>query len=467
MDDLFTAAARTQAPLADRMRPRSLDEFVGQSHIVGPGKLLRRAIEADRLTSSIFWGPPGCGKTTLASIIAETTRAAFVKLNAVTSGVGDVREVLKEAEERLKLYGQSTYLLLDECHRWSKAQSDSILPAIERGVIRFIGSTTENPMIAMTPAIVSRCRLFHFEKLSDSDVTAALNAAIKDHERGYGAQDVRVDEDALRHIVSVANGDARSALNALELAVLTTPMEADGSLHVTLAVAEESIQSRVMQMDESLFYDMLSAFCKSLRGSDSDAALAWFARMNRAGVDPRIVVRRVIAHASEDVGLANPMAMLQAVAAMQRGEQPAQPEAPRQEAEPEPPTVPDFVPYVDDVPAPEPDADGGDDEDEDEYIPSAWEKRIDALTPKQWRTWQIVGGAAVGLVALASLFVFGEELSAYGLIVAALLALLLPRYLERAWRRKLTTARYAMAAAMLVGLAVMAVVMLTRGGITK
>ena len=327
MDDLFTAAARTQAPLADRMRPRSLDEFVGQSHIVGPGKLLRRAIEADRLTSSIFWGPPGCGKTTLASIIAETTRAAFVKLNAVTSGVGDVREVLKEAEERLKLYGQSTYLLLDECHRWSKAQSDSILPAIERGVIRFIGSTTENPMIAMTPAIVSRCRLFHFEKLSDSDVTAALNAAIKDHERGYGAQDVRVDEDALRHIVSVANGDARSALNALELAVLTTPMEADGSLHVTLAVAEESIQSRVMQMDESLFYDMLSAFCKSLRGSDSDAALAWFARMNRAGVDPRIVVRRVIAHASEDVGLANPMAMLQAVAAMDALEHIGMPEA--------------------------------------------------------------------------------------------------------------------------------------------
>lgn len=327
MDDLFTAAARTQAPLADRMRPRNLDEFVGQSHIVGPGKLLRRAIEADRLTSSIFWGPPGCGKTTLASIIAETTRAAFVKLNAVTSGVGDVREVLKEAEERLKLYGQSTYLLLDECHRWSKAQSDSILPAIERGVIRFIGSTTENPMIAMTPAIVSRCRLFHFEKLSDSDVTAALNAAIKDHERGYGAQDVRVDEDALRHIVSVANGDARSALNALELAVLTTPMEADGSLHVTLAVAEESIQSRVMQMDESLFYDMLSAFCKSLRGSDSDAALAWFARMNRAGVDPRIIVRRVIAHASEDVGLANPMAMLQAVAAMDALEHIGMPEA--------------------------------------------------------------------------------------------------------------------------------------------
>ena len=327
MDDLFTAATRAQAPLADRMRPRSLDEFVGQAHIVGPGRLLRRAIEADRLTSSIFWGPPGCGKTTLASIIAETTRAAFVKLNAVTSGVGDVREVLKDAEERLKLYGQSTYLLLDECHRWSKAQSDSILPAIERGVIRFIGSTTENPMIAMTPAIVSRCRLFRFERLAPEDVRSALNAALADGARGYGGQDVRVDEAALEHIVSVANGDARSALNALELAVLTTPMEADGSIHVTLEVAEESIQSRVMQMDESLFYDMLSAFCKSLRGSDSDAALAWFARMSRGGVDPRVIVRRIIAHASEDVGLANPMVMLQAVAAMNALEHLGMPEA--------------------------------------------------------------------------------------------------------------------------------------------
>jgi len=327
MDDLFTAAARARAPLADRMRPRTLDEFVGQEHIVGPGKLLRRAIEADRLTSSIFWGPPGCGKTTLASIIAGTTRAAFAKLNAVTSGVSDVREVIRAAQERLDLYGQSTYLLLDECHRWSKAQSDSILPAIERGVIRFIGSTTENPMIAMTPAIVSRCRLFHFERLSGEDVRRAVLAAVNDSERGCGGQGVRLDEDALSHIVQVAGGDARSALNALELAVLTTPMEADGSIHVTLAVAEESIQSRVTQMDESLFYDMLSAFCKSLRGSDSDAALAWFARMNRAGVDPRIIVRRVIAHASEDVGMANPMAMLQAVAAMQALESIGMPEA--------------------------------------------------------------------------------------------------------------------------------------------
>ncbi|MBR7188509.1 MAG: replication-associated recombination protein A [Clostridia bacterium] len=327
MEDLFTLGARSLAPLADRMRPRSLDEFIGQAQIVGPGRLLRRAIEADRLTSSIFWGPPGCGKTTLASVIAETTRAAFVQLNAVTSGVADVREVLKDAEQRLKLYAQSTYLLLDECHRWSKAQSDSILPAIERGVIRFIGSTTENPMIAMTPAIVSRCRLFRFERLGEEEVLLAMRRALADRERGYGAQDVRADEDALRHIARVANGDARSALNALELAVLTTPMEADGSTHITLAVAEESIQRPVTQMDESLFYDMLSAFCKSLRGSDSDAALAWFARMALAGVDPRIVVRRIIVHASEDVGMANPAAMQQAVAAMQALELIGMPEA--------------------------------------------------------------------------------------------------------------------------------------------
>ena len=327
MDDLFSMGASNLAPLADRMRPRTLSEFVGQEQIIGKGKLLRRAIEADRLTSSIFWGPPGTGKTTLASIIAETTRSAFVKLNAVTSGVADVREVLKEAENRLKVYGQPTYLLLDECHRWSKAQSDSILPAIERGVIRFIGSTTENPMIAMTPAIVSRCRLFRFEQLKREDIKRALLAAIADHERGYGDLCVRIDGDALEHIARVANGDARSALNALELAVLTTPMEADGSTHITLAIAEESIQSRVVQMDESLLYDMLSAFCKSLRGSDSDAALAWFARMNYAGIDPRIIMRRVIVHASEDVGLANPMALQQAVAAYQALEAVGMPEA--------------------------------------------------------------------------------------------------------------------------------------------
>ena len=325
MTDLFHQ--ETAGPLADRMRPRTLDEFIGQRHIVGQGRLLRRAIEADRLTSSIFFGPPGCGKTTLASIIAKATSAAFVQLNAVTSGVGDVREVIKAAEERRSLYGQPTYLLLDECHRWSKAQSDSILPAIERGIIRFIGSTTENPMVAMTPAIVSRCRVFQFFPLDETDVVQAMVRAIRDTERGYGSLNVRYDDAALRHIARIADGDVRSALGAIELAVLTTPADENGVIHITLEVAEESIQKPMLRCDESLYYDMLSAFCKSMRGSDSDAALAWFARLNYAGVDPRLIVRRIIAHASEDVGLANPIAMLQAVAAATALETVGMPEA--------------------------------------------------------------------------------------------------------------------------------------------
>ena len=313
MTDLFSM--EESAPLADRMRPRDLSEFIGQEHLVGPGRLLRRAIEADRLTSSIFFGPPGCGKTTLASIIAGATKAAFVQLNAVTSGVSDVRDVIKSAQERRTLYGQPTYLLLDECHRWSKAQSDSILPAIERGTIRFIGSTTENPMIAMTPAIVSRCRVFQFQPLGEGHVITAMKRALTDRERGYGALNVRMDEDALRHIARIAGGDTRAALGAVELAVLTTPADEVGVIHVDLSVAEESIQKPMLRCDESLYYDMLSAFCKSLRGSDSDAALAWFARLIYAGVDPRIICRRLIAHASEDVGQANPMVMLQCQAA--------------------------------------------------------------------------------------------------------------------------------------------------------
>ena len=324
MTDLLN---QDNSPLADRMRPRTLEEFIGQEHLIGPGRLLRRAIEADRLTSSIFFGPPGCGKTTLASIIARATKANFVQLNAVTSGVADVREVLKTAQERRSLYGQATYLLLDECHRWSKAQSDSILPAIERGTIRFIGSTTENPMIAMTPAIVSRCRVFQFQPLREANVILAMRRALADKERGYGSMQVEADDEALRHIARIANGDTRAALGAIELAVLTTAADENGVIHIDLAVAEESIQKPVMRCDESLYYDMLSAFCKSLRGSDSDAALAWFARLIYAGVDPRLIVRRIIAHASEDVGLANPIAMLQAAAAAQDLETVGMPEA--------------------------------------------------------------------------------------------------------------------------------------------
>ena len=326
LDQLNQENIKKNAPLAERMRARTLDEFYGQEHLLGPGRLLRRAVEVDRLTSSIFYGPPGCGKTTLAHVIAAHTKSAFARMNAVTSGVGDVREVLEQAAQRRAMYGQSTYLLLDECHRWNKAQSDSILPAIEEGLIRFIGSTTENPMISMTPAIVSRCRVFAFRPLTDQNVRAILLSAIADRERGLGDMNVHIDVDALSHIVRVANGDVRSALNALELAALTTPTGRDG-IHITLSVAEESIQKPVVRCDDTLFYDMLSAFCKSLRGSDSDAALFWFSRLLYAGADPRMLARRIIAHASEDVGLANPIAMLQAVAAGQALELIGMPEA--------------------------------------------------------------------------------------------------------------------------------------------
>lgn len=326
-ETLFRSNVKNGAPLADRMRPRTLDEFVGQKHIVGEGKLLRRAILSDRLQSTIFFGPPGTGKTTLASIIATSTGAAFQKLNAVSSGVKELREILDAAAKRLALTGQPTYLLLDECHRWSKAQSDSLLPALEKGAVRFIGSTTENPMIAMTSAIVSRCRVFEFYPLTTEDILSALTAALADEERGFGKQAIEMEGDALLRIASIANGDCRNALNALELAVLTTSPAEDGIIHITPEIAAESSQRKVMKCDEQLYYDMLSAFCKSLRGGDSDAALAWFARLIYAGVDARIIARRLIAHASEDIGLANPQAMVQAVTAAQALELIGMPEA--------------------------------------------------------------------------------------------------------------------------------------------
>lgn len=325
--DLFSAQASRRAPLADRMRPRTLDEFIGQEHIVGKGRLLRRAIETDTLTSSIFFGPPGCGKTTLASVIAAHTGAKIAKLNAVTAGVKEVRAVIEQAEKDLKLYGTPTYLLLDECHRWSKTQSDSILPALESGIVRFIGSTTENPMVSMTGAVVSRCRLFQFYPLTIQDVEKAMRAALADKERGLGTLNIKIDDDAFEHIAATANGDARSALNALELAALTTAPDEESCIHIDAAVAAESVQKKVVNVDDEQFYNMLSAFCKSLRGGDSDAAIAWFARLVYAGVDPRVICRRLIAHASEDVGLANPQAMTQAVAAAQALELIGMPEA--------------------------------------------------------------------------------------------------------------------------------------------
>lgn len=327
MDDLFSFAKQnTSVPLAERMRPRSFDEFFGQQHIVGKGRLLRRAIEADRLTSCIFYGPPGCGKTSLASIVANVCSAHFEKLNAVTAGVGEVREIIQAAQERRSLYGKPTVLLLDECHRWSKAQSDALLPALENGTIQLIGSTTENPYISLTRALLSRCRVFEFQPLTQEDVTVAVEMALKDKQRGYGNMEVSFAPEALKHIVSVAAGDVRTALNAVELAVLTTPPDDQGKIFITLEAAEESIQKRAVAIDESLYYDMLSAFCKSLRGSDPDAAVFWAMRMIEGGADPRVIARRMIVHASEDVGLAEPMALLQATAAMDAVEKIGYPE---------------------------------------------------------------------------------------------------------------------------------------------
>ncbi len=294
---------------------------------MGKGTLLRRAIEADKLGSCIFWGPPGCGKSTLAEIIAGTTGSDFYKLNAVTSGVKDVREVIDKAESALKMYQRESFLLLDECHRWSKSQSDSVLPAMEKGIIKLIGSTTENPMASMTSAIVSRTRLFEFYPLNQQDVMAAIHRSIADTINGFGNMQLSVDEAAIAHWADIAEGDVRTALNALELAVLTTKPNSKGKVCITLEIAEQSIQQRAVRMDENEYYDMLSAFCKSLRGGDSDAALFWFARMVYGGMDPRVPVRRMIVHASEDVGLANPSVLNQCVAAYQALEFIGMPEA--------------------------------------------------------------------------------------------------------------------------------------------
>ena len=317
MDSLFDYNVNASRPLAEKMRPTSLDDFVGQQHIVGKGSLLRRAILADKLGSCIFYGPPGCGKTTLAHIIASTTHSDFVQMNAVSSGVADAKKVIEDAKARLELYGTRTYLMLDECHRWNKAQSDCMLSAIEQGYIVFIGSTTENPYVNMTRAIVSRCRVFEFKRLSEDDVKNALKRAISDKTNGLGNYDLTVDENALDHLVWASDGDLRTALNALELAVMTTDPDKEGKIKIDLETAQQSIQKKALSIDESTYYDMLSAFCKSLRGSDSDAALYWAERLIQAGCDPLLIARRTLVHSSEDVGMADPMALVVANSAVE------------------------------------------------------------------------------------------------------------------------------------------------------
>ncbi len=331
--DLFESGRQQQlkknAPLAVRMRPRTLDEFVGQEHIAGPGKLLRRAIEADQLSSVIFYGPPGSGKTTLARVIANTTRAFFEQINAVTSGVAEIRNVINGARDRLGMYGQKTILFIDEIHRFNKSQQDALLPAVEDGTIVLIGATTENPYFEVNAPLLSRSRVFRFENLADEDVKNLILAALRDEERGLGGYTVALHDAALAHIVNVANGDARTALNAVELAVVTTPLDGEGKRVITREVAEESIQKRAVRYDKAgdNHYDVISAFIKSLRGSDPDAALHWLARMIYAGEDPRFIARRLVVHAAEDVGMADPQALLVAMAAAQALEYIGMPEA--------------------------------------------------------------------------------------------------------------------------------------------
>lgn len=310
------------------MRPRTLDEYVGQGHVLAPGKLLRRAVEADRVTSLILFGPPGTGKTTLARIVANTTSKHFASLNAVLAGVKDIREQIAAARERQRLHGQGTILFVDEVHRFNKSQQDALLPHVENGTVTFIGATTENPYFEVNKALVSRSRVFELRTLTEDDLRDVVSQALASSDRGYGGLDVNLDEDALNHLVSTANGDARSLLNALELAVETTDPDDGGAIHVTLEVAEDSIQRRAVLYDKDgdAHYDTISAFIKSLRGSDPDAALYWMARMIYAGEDPRFVFRRMLIFAGEDIGMADPNAMRHAVACWQAFEMVGMPE---------------------------------------------------------------------------------------------------------------------------------------------
>jgi putative ATPase len=311
------------------MRPRTLDEFTGQAHIIGPGQLLRRAIEADRIQSLIFYGPPGTGKTSLAQIIARQTRSRFERLSGVESNVADMRRVLANAANRLANTGQPTILFVDEIHRFNKSQQDVLLPDVESGVIRLIGATTHNPFFFVNSPLVSRSQIFELRPLTEADLLTLLRRALTDTGRGLGYLKIQADEDALRHLATVADGDARKALNALEIAALTTPPQSDGVIHLDLPAAEQSIQKKavVYDRDGDAHYDTISAFIKSMRGSDPDAALYWLAKMIHAGEDPRFIARRIVICAAEDVGLADPMALVLANAALAAAEFVGWPEA--------------------------------------------------------------------------------------------------------------------------------------------
>ena len=340
-DDLFQRPAETgpevapatdhsrNQPLAARMRPRDLGEFAGQSHILGPGQLLRRAIEADRIQSLIFYGPPGTGKTSLAQIIARQTKSKFERLSGVESNVADMRRVLASAANRLENTGQPTILFIDEIHRFNKAQQDVLLPDVESGVVRLIGATTHNPFFFVNSPLVSRSQIFELCPLTEDELFNLLQRALADAGRGLGFMKIQADETALRHLAKISDGDARKALNALEIAALTTAPNPKGVVHVDLATAEQSIQKKavVYDGDGDAHYDTISAFIKAMRGSDPDAALYWLAKMIHAGEDPRFIARRIVIHAAEDVGLADPMALVLANAAFQAAEFIGWPEA--------------------------------------------------------------------------------------------------------------------------------------------
>jgi len=339
-DDLFSAPGEARPetppapdfskkqPLAARMRPRNLNEFAGQSHILAPGQLLRRAIEADRIQSLIFFGPPGTGKTSLAQIIARQTKSKFERLSGVESNVADMRRVLSAAANRLENTGQPTILFIDEIHRFNKAQQDVLLPDVESGVVRLIGATTHNPFFFVNSPLVSRSQIFELHPLTEEELFSLLQRALADTERGLGYLKIQADENALRHLAKIADGDARKALNALEIATLTTPPDKKGVVHIDLAAAEQSIQKKaVVYDDEDAHYDTISAFIKSMRGSDPDAALYWLAKMIHAGEDPRFIARRIVICAAEDVGLADPMALVLANAALSASEFVGWPEA--------------------------------------------------------------------------------------------------------------------------------------------
>jgi putative ATPase len=327
--DLFEYKAPPTGPLAARMRPRSLEEVRGQDHIIGPGTLLRRAVEADRLSAMIFYGPPGTGKTTLAKVIAEASTAWFEQLNAVTAGVKDVKEVVGKAKDRLKMEDRKTVLFIDEIHRFNKSQQDALLPHVEDGTVILIGATTENPMFEVNAALLSRSRLFHLESLSDKEMRKVIFEAVEDKERGFGSYSVVLSEDAVNHIIQVAQGDARTALNAIELAILTTDPDKSDTIRIDLETAEQSIQQRMVRYDKDgdNHYDTISAFIKSIRGSDPDASLYWLAKMIYAGEDARFIARRLYVHAAEDIGLADPNALLIAEAAYHAVEFIGMPEA--------------------------------------------------------------------------------------------------------------------------------------------